>query len=249
MGETARIIGDTMGLMTKQEFIMWAREVGPKYQFSEGVVRQLSEVELIAVVGPTGAGKTTLIDKLDIPIVKSDVTRTRRADEKRDDTYNFRVDYDVIKQQIEAGEYVQFVVSAYGEFYGTHISSYPKQGECTMAIVAGAIPSFEKFNFKKLSKIYVMPPGYVEWLHRIGTDRSDDLDDRLQEARTSLKMAMHDDTYNFILNDDLDTAANDIKKVLAGEKLSDHRLQLVSETANLLLKHLGDQDDDDLYVN
>ncbi len=234
--------------MTKQEFIAWTRQVGPQYRCSSDVSQQLAELELVAVVGPTGAGKTTLIDAVKVPIVKSDVTRDRRHDERRDDTYNFRTDYEAVKRDIESGMYVQFVVSQYGEFYGTHIRSYPQRGRCIMSIVAEAVPHFERLGFKDVFKVYIMPPGYVEWLRRIGKDRSSSIDERMDEARTSIKLAMRDDEYNYILNDDLKAATRDFKRLLKSEELNPHRTQLTKETANLLLKRLGDQDDDELYL-
>lgn len=230
--------------MDKASFITQVRAIGPTYFPSEQVQKELAHIELIAIVGPTGAGKTTIIKKLDLPIVKTDITRTRRDDEKKSETYNFRADYDVMLSELQTSNYVQFVVSRSDEFYGTHRSAYPMRGPCVMAIYAEALESFKRLGFKKVTQIYVMPPGYVEWMHRIGAMRSEDLDKRMEEAIISIKSAVRDENYHFVLNDDLKTATADVHKILNGEEVAEHRIQLARDTADLLLERLGVQDDD-----
>src|SRR5690606_12422585 len=97
-------------------------------------------VDLVAIVGPTGVGKSSIIKALDLPYVMSDVSREPRPDEKNNRTYHFREDYLQIIKEIKEGEYVQFLVSSYEEFYGTRLSAYPEEGPCTMAVVASAMP-------------------------------------------------------------------------------------------------------------
>lgn len=234
--------------MDKTDFIKWVRKMGPTYFANEQVQKEIAHVELVAIVGPTGAGKTTIIDKMDMPIVKGDTTRQRREGEKKAETYNFRDDYVEILTELKAGNYVQFVVSRADEFYGTHRGAYPTRGPCTMAIVAEAIPSFKTLGFKKMTQIYIMPPGYVDWMKRIGKVRSHDIHERIDEAVKSLKLAINDKNYHFVLNDNLDTAVSDVHKILAGEEISEHRAELARETGDLLLERLGDQADD-LYFN
>lgn len=234
--------------MDKAEFIRRVRQIGPTYFSNDDVKRRLQQIELLAIVGPTGAGKTAITDRLGLPIVMSDVTRPRRVDEKRSNTYIFREDYDVMESQIETGEYVQFVVSSSDEFYGTRIDSYPETGVCIMPVYAAAIPSFKLLGFKKLTIVYVMPPGYIEWMKRIGRLRADDLSKRMNEATVSLRTAIIDPDYKMILNDELDSAIADVHKILNGEELSSRRAELARETADLLLERLGDQSDD-LYFS
>ena len=234
--------------MNKQDFIRWVREIGPTYFANEEAQKKLAHVDLVAIVGPTGAGKTTILEKLGIPVVKVDVTRPQRENEKKSDSYNFREDYDAIVQQLKAGNYAQFVVSRSDEFYGTHMDSYPERGPCTMAIVAEAIPSFKLLGFRKITQVYIMPPGYVEWMQRISQMGTKDLQQRIDESIKSLKTAISDEKYHFVLNDNAKTALNDVQKILRGEKISEHRAELARSTADLLLEHLGDQDDD-LYFD
>lgn len=226
--------------MEKKDFIVWASKMQLSYMPSEQVIKKLANIELITIVGPTGTGKTTIIEKLGIPQVLSTVSRDKRPKEKNNVDYYFTEDYFKVIEQIKAGEFVQYIVSPNGEFYGTHINSYPENGRCIMAIIAGEIPKFHKLGFKSITQFYIMPPSYIEWMRRIGTSRTKDLLTRISEARESVKMALLDDKYHFILNDNIDIALLDINHILEGNPVNQHRTDLAMGTADLLLEHIGD---------
>jgi guanylate kinase len=225
--------------MEKKDFIEWARKLAVGYRPSPEVVRQLSQIDLIAIVGPTGVGKTTIIERLGLPYVLSDVTRPMRDGEKDGKEYHFRADYVGIIKDIKEGRYTQFLVAHSGEFYGTRASSYPASGPATMAVTATAIPLFRTLGFKRVLPIYILPPGYVEWMRRIGTERAAEIQPRMMEARESLESALQDPAYCFILNDDLEVAVDEVKAVIAGGTISEHRKTLAMESADLLLGRLG----------
>lgn len=229
--------------MEKTDFIVWASKMQHNYSPSVEVLKKLESIELIAIVGPTGTGKTTIIEKLNIPIVLSTVSRDKRPGEKNNVDYKFTNDYFKIIEQIKAGEFVQYLVSPNGEFYGTHIDSYPESGRCVMAIIAGAIPVFQNLGFKSIIQFYIMPPSYIEWMRRIGVVRTKDLLTRISEARESINLALSDDKYFFILNSNIDIALQDISQILAGEPVNQHRTDLAIGTADLLLEHIGDGED------
>jgi len=229
--------------MEKKDFIEWARKLQQTYIASNEVRSKLSKVDLLAIVGPTGVGKTTLINKLDIPSVLSDVTRDLRPGENNNQNYHFREDYLDILKEIKSGEFAQFLVSDSGEFYGTHVSAYPNDGWCSMAIFATAIPDFRKLGFKRVVPIYIMPPGYVEWMRRIGELRAGDLNVRIAESIISIRTALVDPEYRYVLNDNMELALNDINAIMAGHEIDEHRARLAKESADILLERLGDQDD------
>jgi len=233
-----------MVLMDKAAFIVEAEKLAAGYQPSESTRQRLAQVDLVAVVGPTGVGKTSILDKLDVQQVKSDVTRHKRDGEKDDRNYHFRDDFDAMADSICAGEYAQFLVSRSGEFYGTHKDSYPQQGICAMAIVAEVIDVFRALGFRSVKVIYIMPPSYVEWMHRIGTSRHKDIHQRLEESVQSITIALKDPEYHFVLNDDLDTAVEEVQKIIQGEPIDEHRASLARQTTGLLLKKLGGDDND-----
>lgn len=227
--------------MEKADFIKWVKKLQHSYIPSSDTLAQLSRVDLVGIVGPTGVGKSTLIEALGLPYVMSDVSRAKRPDEKDGKNYHFRSDYLEIIDEIKNGEYVQFLVSQYDEFYGTRKSAYPNEGLCTMAIVAEVMPLFRKLGFRSVRSIYVMPPSYVEWMRRIGGVRSDELTGRIDEARQSILLAQEQASdYHFVLNDVLDLAVNDIRAIINGDEPDQHRAQLAYDTADIILERVGD---------
>jgi guanylate kinase len=228
--------------MEKKDFIVWASKLQESYKPSQEVIDRLAKIELVAIIGPTGVGKSTIIDSIDLPVVLSDVTREKRPGENDGKNYNFAKDYLRIIDDIKQGRYVQFLISNSGEFYGTKIDSYPQSGRCTMAVYANAIAHFRSIGFQKITAFYIMPPSYVEWMRRIGGVRTKDLLSRISEARDSILIALEDDSYNFILNDTIEFAMRDISLVLSGQKVSDHRTMLARGTADILLEKIGEPD-------
>jgi len=228
--------------MEKADFIQWAKKLSANYMPSQQTIKDLAHIDLIAIVGPTGVGKSTIINKLDIPYVMSDTTRAPRPDEKNGRNYTFRADYLDIIKDIKNGDYVQFIVSKYDEFYGTRRAHYPESGPCTMAVVADVIPQFRNLGFKSVKSIYIMPPSYVEWMRRIGGVRSTDLLGRINEARQSILLALDDDQYTFVLNDDLEAAVNDVVDIINGNTVNEHRAQLAYDTADIILEHIGEEE-------
>lgn len=230
--------------MEKSDFIKWAQKLRETYSPNKRVREELSRVNLVAIVGPTGVGKTSIIKKLGLVEVLSDVTRDPREGEKNGRDYYFREDYLQILQEIKTGEYVQFLINQNAEFYGTQRRAYPDQGLCAMAVLANQVEYFRTLGFHSVKAFYIMPPGYVEWMRRVGTHQSQDLHRRLEEAKESMQIALQDNSYSFILNDNLDAAVEEIKQVLAGGKPDPHREELARDTAGTLLEKLGVDDDD-----
>jgi guanylate kinase len=228
--------------MEKSDFITWASKLQHSYIPNQEVLRRISSIDLVAIVGPTGVGKTSIIKNLNIPVVVSDVTREKRPDEKDGKSYSFKVDYLKIIEDIKAGNYVQFIVSSSGEFYGTHINAYSQHGVYVMAIYAKEIYNFKKLGFRSIDQYYIMPPSYIEWMNRIGGVRSKDLLDRIQEAKESILLALEDSDYTFVLNDNLDLAVNDILKNRNKQAIDLHRVELAIGTADILLEHIGESD-------
>lgn len=229
--------------MEKKDFIAWARTLAAGYMPNDTVRQQLSQIDLIALVGPTGVGKTTILEQLSIPHVLSDVTREPRDGEKDGQEYYFRTDFDTLIKEMKAGEFAQFLVARSNEFYGTRGSTYPASGPASMAVVAGAIESFRTLGFRKVVPIYILPPSYVEWMRRIGVGRAVDFEARMAEARESLILAMKDPTYVFVLNDDLKLAVAEVENIIAGGEVDEHRKGLARESADQLFGRLGVDDE------
>jgi len=226
--------------MEKKDFMVWASKLQELYKPSEETTNSLGNLDLYAIVGPTGVGKSTIVEHLGLPSIMSDVSRDKRPEEKNNKNYHFRSDYLKVIDEIKRGEYVQFLIGKNAEFYGTRKSSYPEEGACVMPIVADQVSHFKSLGFRSVTPLYIMPPSYVEWMRRIGGVRTKDLLSRISEARDSMKIAQENDDFTFILNDTIEQAVSDISDVINGVELDEHRQGLAIGTADVLLERIGE---------
>lgn len=223
--------------MDKQTAISTLHNLQGSYKANPDVLAQLSHVNLIAVVGPTGAGKSTVVRRSGLPYVIGDTTRAPRDGEVQGHDYNFRTDLNNLVEEVQRGEFVQYVIQRETEFYGTKATSFPPTGACAMSVVASAVPSFKKLGFASVTPVYIVPPSHTEWMRRISAHRDKDLEARLLEAKESLKAALSDSSYVFILNDNLDAAVAALAGVVRGSV--DQTASARSRSAaNTLYEHL-----------
>jgi len=195
---------------------MRLKALQPTYRANPEVLRQLAHINLMAVVGPTGAGKSTVVKQTGLPFVVGDTTRSPRENEIQGRDYNFRSDPEAMLREIEQGEFVQFVVQRDTEVYGTKASSYPATGSCAMSVLASEMPKFLSLGFRSVIPIYVVPPNHSEWMHRIAAHKDKDLDARLTEAKDSLSVVLDDPQYVFIINDELASAVGQMQDIARG---------------------------------
>ena len=205
--------------MDKKTFIHKAWELQAHYRCSDEVRAHLALLDLVAVVGATGAGKTTIMERSGIPYILSDVTRDPRKHEKDGVDYNFRTDYDQLMHELETGQFTQYLISQTGEFYGTKASAYPAQGLCTMALYANALNFFRSLGFRTFVPVYIIPPNYSEWMKRSKANRDNETTKRLQEAKESMELALSDSSYHFMVNDDLLRAIDEFKAIAGGQPI------------------------------
>jgi len=223
--------------MDKQQIINQLSNMQADYKPNDNVLSQLEHISLIAVVGPTGAGKSTLVRRSGLPFVIGDTTRAPRDGEIQGRDYNFRSDIGNLVQEIQDGEFVQYVVQRGAEVYGTKASSYPPSGACAMSIVASALPQFRTLGFSTIIPVYIVPPNHTEWMKRISNHRDKDLEARLMEAKESLRVALADSSYVFIVNDELESAVVLLKAVVRGS-IDQTASAKARVSANILYEHI-----------
>lgn len=223
--------------MDKQQIIQILNDKQLNYKPNETVLEQLKHISLLAVVGPTGAGKSTLVKKSGLPYVIGDTTREMRDGEIQGRDYNFRQDLQSVVHEIEKGEYVQYTVQRDSEVYGTKASSYPSSGACAMSIVAKSLPTFRMLGFASITPVYIVPPNHTEWMRRISNHRDKDLESRLLEAKESLGTALADSSYVYIVNDDLETAASQLNAIVRGS-IDQTASARARAQANTLYEHI-----------
>lgn len=205
--------------MTREEFLTKLPELTARYKPSRDVINRIANIKLLMIIGPSGVGKTTLMNKLSMPFVPSDTTRPRRPGEVDGVDYLFHQDYAALAQDIKNGHFLQIVIGVGGDLYATRGTSYPDNGMAVMAVVAGVIPLFRQLGFKDTLSAFITPPSFSEWQRRLSTHNlaQQQLDKRISEGKRSLEFALSDSQTHLILNDEIDLAAEQLKGLITGK--------------------------------
>lgn len=210
------------------------------YQQSPEMLERLHSVPLIAVVGPSKAGKTTLMEYAreqdqSLHFVVSDTSRSPRQNEVQGVHYYFK-DLASMQERARAGAYATVAPSVTGDLYATSPEEYDQYGRPIMAVLSSAIPAFRRV-FPAMCTIFVLPPSLAALAER-GEDR-DKQAARHAEARDSIAFAVNDPYAKFVVNDDLEQAKADFRQLIQGE-LSP-RVEVRQRQAKRLARQLLDQ--------
>lgn len=209
------------------------------YQPSDDILERMRTVELIGVVGPTNAGKTTLMEFAQaqdpsLHLVVSDTSRPPR-DYEADGTHYYFRELLAMQQRARAGEYATVAPSPTGDLYATSPDEYDQFGRPIMAVLSSAIPLFRQV-FPKMETIVVVPPSYESWIARMG-DRNKQTQ-RMAEAAESLAFALQDSQARYVINDALSVAHEDFECLIAGAMTP--RLEVRQRQAKSIARHLLD---------
>jgi len=204
--------------MTKNEFLKQLPELVHNYKPAFDVSSHIKNLDLLMIIGPSGVGKTAVINRLNLKYIASDTTRDPRPDEKEGVDYYFRQDYDKIVDEMKNGRFVQAVIDSGGDLKATRDSIYPDSGIAVMAVMANVVPNFRQLGFRKTMSVFITPPSFEEWMQRLDVHKlsADQQELRLAEAARSFEFALNDKETHFIINDDIEEAVNQTKNVLEG---------------------------------
>jgi guanylate kinase len=205
-------------MIKREDFLKQLPELVRNYTPASDVASHIKNLDLLMIIGPSGAGKTAIINRLNLQYIPSDTTREPRPDEKEGVDYFFRQDYDQIIDEIKNGRYVQVAVDSGGDLKATRDSTYPQTGIAVMAVIASAIPNFRQLGFRKTISVFITPPSFEEWMQRLDVHElsAEQQALRLAEAARAFEFALNDKETHIILNDDIQDAVNQTKNVLEG---------------------------------
>lgn len=213
------------------------------YQPAAGVLEKIKEFNVVAVVGPTAVGKTTLtvatsMAHRQLAMVLAQTSRLPRPRELDGIDYHFRPRQEML-ERIARHEYVQVAPNLLGELYATAPEDYPATGVGLLAVIADAIPMFQALPFKSFKIIFVVPPSWEEWQVRLRAHGFDptQLVKRLDEAKRSLTFALSAPNIWFVINDAFDLAAADFVALAQGDTVGP-RLQADQERAKTIAQTL-----------
>ncbi|HEV2403023.1 MAG TPA: hypothetical protein VGS08_02375 [Candidatus Saccharimonadales bacterium] len=210
------------------------------YRPDKSVLAQLQNVHMVAVVGPTAVGKTTLIDYAAthdsrIHRMVTDVSRLPRAEEVDGLDYNFRSRRDML-QDLRQGQFVQMALATGNHIYGSRASSYSSEGYTVMAVMARAMPAFADLPFGQLQVVCVIPPDFETWQRRIAAHyfTPAEYQQRLLEARESLQFAAAQSPTNLLINGDRAKSCDAFLRLVRnrtspryGQKKAEHVLKTI----------------------
>ncbi|NLV86399.1 MAG: guanylate kinase [Clostridiales bacterium] len=181
--------------------------------------------KLIVVSGPSGAGKSTVIARVmkDDPDVAFSVSATTRAPRKgevegRDYHFVDRAFFEKMIENAELLEHAQYV----GDYYGTPKLPAFENIEAGKSVifdveVQGAAQI--KLKCPEAVLIFIIPSDFSQIEKRLrgrNTDSEEKIARRIETARREYAMA---EKYDYIvINDDPDTAANEMKAIITAEK-------------------------------
>jgi len=224
--------------MTREEFQQQLPSLVAAYRPALDVVDLIGRINLLIVVGPSGVGKTTVINQLPIKHVLSDNSRPPRAGEREGVDFYFRNDYEQVVKEIRGGRFVQVVVDSGGDLKATKATSYPDEGDVVMAVLADAVPSFRNFGFARTTTAFITPPSYEEWMRRMQRHelKGEELSRRLAEAKRSFSFALNDEPTHFILSENIPAAHAQLKNLIDGKIDSARELSARINAEQILLK-------------
>lgn len=228
--------------LDKQEFLELVREARKRYEPSPKTLGRIAQVRLITISGPTGVGKDTVRRKLALPRVISDTIRPRRIDngssEQHGIDYFFRGD-DLagLWQKIVQGKFVQMEMGPQDEtFYGTRAKSYQPGRAQVLDVMAYQLPHLRSLPFGEevergaIQSFYLVPQSAERWMGRFENRGKaspltpQDVRARFSEARDSLGLAVEDTNLQFIINEDVRWAVDDMRRIIAGDGIDAARL-------------------------
>lgn len=206
------------------------REVLADYHLSDDARRSLADIQLALLVGPTSAGRNTIINHLvhsgEYHSVVSDTTRKPRTNngvlEQDGREYWFRSEDEVL-EDLRAGRFLEAAIIHGQQVSGISIRELQLAANQHQIAINEIDPqgadSIHVAN-PHARFIFVLPPSFDEWMARMsqrGELPADEKKRRLQSAAFEIATALDRDYYTFIVNDTFVHAAARIDDAIRGD--------------------------------
>ncbi|HET9721579.1 MAG TPA: hypothetical protein VFP32_00930 [Candidatus Saccharimonadales bacterium] len=187
------------------------------YQPNKDVLEAMKQINLLATVGPSASGKTTVMNRLSeiyphAHFVLDETSRVPRKNEQQGVDFRFRRSQDIL-EDLQRGDLVQIALGPNNDLYCTRLTSYPEAGVGMLALIPPAVKEFRKLPVGSFRAAFIVPKNYETWLQWLDNQAHDsDWSDeqkkgRLAEAKLSYEFALSDKKIHFVLNDTVDKAA------------------------------------------
>lgn len=191
---------------------------------------------LLILIAPSGGGKSTICDEIlsryrEFVYSISFTTRKARGDEKDGVDYFFLEEDEFLKKQ-KAGVFIESAL-VHGKWYGTSKEFIEEQLAKGFDIildidVQGALKILD--SGAECVSVFLLPPTQDvlrDRLEKRGTDSRETIELRMENAAKEISYI---DRFDYlVINDNLETAVNDIEKIIRAEKLRVKRYKEIKE--------------------
>jgi guanylate kinase len=191
---------------------------------------------LFIVSAPSGAGKTTLVERLvvhtpTLTMSRSYTSRQSRQGETDGVDYNF-VSRERFEKMAAAGEFLEWA-DVFGNLYGTAAADTERLLQAGTDVVLVIDVQGARLVRKRgldVTTIFVMPPSLKELEQRL-RGRSQDSEQAIQRRLTVAREEVSSFAeYDFIvINDDLAPAVDRLRAIIIAERSRRERMRTVAE--------------------
>jgi guanylate kinase len=197
------------------------------YQPSAATVKLIKETPILLLVGPTGAGKDSLKDRLletdKYHHIISHTTRLPRINhgiiEQDGREYHF-IDQATAEKMLDEQSFVEAKIYS-GNLYGTsdaEIRAAHDEHKVAMTdIEVQGVAEYKSLD-PHVMAVFLLPPDFKTWQARLRRRYGDVVDAvdyrlRLQTALVEIEQLLNTDYYVALINDDLDEAFQAVQKI------------------------------------
>lgn len=201
------------------------------YQPDSSAKQLIKETPILLLVGPTGAGKDSLKDRLletgEYHHIVSHTTRPPRINhgilEQDGREYHF-IDKAAAEKMLDEHALIEAKMYS-GNLYGTSVAEIQAahdEGKVAMTdIEVQGVAEYKALD-PGVMAVFLLPPDFKTWQERLQRRYGDVVDAadarlRMETALNELQQLLTTDYYVAVINDDLDTALSQIKTIISSK--------------------------------
>lgn len=220
-----------------------------QYRMTDAAMELVQQTRLLLIASVVGGGKNTIVNELlksgDFHHIISQTTRQPRINhgvmEQTGHDYNF-ISLEEAQQLIATQAFIE-AKYVHGNVYGTTVSEIQSaHDEKKIAVTDLDIKGVVEYLDVKpdTHAVFLLPPSVDTWIKRLENrygnldDHQDEITKRFRTAYEEIKHIQDDERFVLIINDDLPTTVERVRRVLDGSV--DHS----SEYAMVVTEHLLD---------